>query len=91
MNGVTSNLCLLFLKMECSTEKILNSYIIDNLYFFHLGTSTVISVSGKDIVPRYKRILQQGANLDDVSLRPSANSMVCKPPNLKQTGGQNSG
>lgn len=36
-------------------------------------------------------MLQQGANLDDVSLRPSANSMVCKPPNLKQTGSQNSG
>lgn len=49
-----------------------------------------MNMGGKDIVPRYKRMLQQGTNLDDVSLRPSANSMVCKPPNLKQSGSQNS-
>lgn len=48
-------------------------------------------MTGKDIVPRYKRMLQQGTNLDDVSLRPSANSIVCKPPNLKQSGNQNIG
>ncbi|KAL1452459.1 hypothetical protein WDU94_006687 [Cyamophila willieti] len=40
--------------------------------------------SGKDMPPRFKKMLQQSTNLEELSLRPPAHSMLCKPPNVNK-------
>ncbi|KAI5698060.1 hypothetical protein M8J75_001128 [Diaphorina citri] len=39
---------------------------------------------GKDMPPRFKKMLQQSTNLEELSLRPPAHSMLCKPPNVNK-------
>lgn len=67
------------------------SYYQQNRYnSMHNNNNSNNNSGSKDLAPRFiKRMMtaheQSSANLDQVSLRPPADSILVKPPNLKQT------
>lgn len=61
-----------------------NYYQNRNNYNNHQNSNHSSNNIGKDMPPRFKKMLQQSTNLEELSLRPPAHSMLCKPPNVNK-------